>query len=201
MLGITIEGWTLVFSALNTLAVIIAAAIALPQLVEISRTGRLEGTLAFIEKIRQASNAREVIYKSLPSDVEAMASLSPEIRSKAIQVINSLNELGVLLEGSMIDRALFFGVCHTMIIRCWYKLKPFAEYEEGRIGGRYARRIEGLDRRAKIYHDINPQHRVTAIKLAVGDESVVIYQTVVKSGVRELIQRIVWAVRRAFKWF
>lgn len=51
MLGITIEGWTLVFSALNTLAVIIAAAIAVPQLVEISRTGRLESTLAFIESI------------------------------------------------------------------------------------------------------------------------------------------------------
>lgn len=195
------EVWTAIFAGIGTLAVVIATFLAIPELKEMSRTGRLESTLAFIARIRSGRDAREFVYQSLPADVEGIACMTPEMRKEAEDAVNSLNEVGLLLEGKMIDRQLFLGLCHSMMIRCWYKLKPFAQYQEGRIGGRYARRIARLDRRAKLYHDIHPQHRTTSIRLATGGKSIVIYQTVTRTGLASLGQKLVWFVRRKLKWY
>lgn len=191
--------WTAIFTGISTLAVGIGIILAIRELKEMNRTGKLQSSLTFMEKIRSSRDARERIYKELPSAIDEMGKLKKEIRLDAEEVINSLNELAVLVEDNAIDREMFFSICHTMIIRSWYKLEPYALYHESRIGGRYARRVGWLAQRAKLFHDINPIHRTLVIRLDVGKESIPIYQTEVKEGIAGLFQRIVWLIRRRLR--
>jgi len=100
-----------------------------------------------------------------------------------------------------VPKKQIFHTCHSVFIRCWYKLKPYAKYQEQMIGSRYARRVALLDKRAKLYHDIYPQHRITKIKFyqSSQDKSIVIYETKFKKGWMGFLQRISRFFRRIFQ--
>lgn len=192
---------TLAFAGVSAVAATLAPIIAIPQLFEMSRSGRMESTLAFIEKLKESSDDRRIVYSQLPDNQDEMENISPELRKKTLNIVNALNELGTLLEENMIDKRIFFGMCHTIIIRGWYKLELFVRHEESKIGGRYGRRIERLDKRAKLYHDINKKHRITVIKIPIGTETRVIYETKIEVGLKRIQQKIKWFFIRNLKMY
>jgi hypothetical protein len=189
---------SIILSLLNTIAVFVSVLIAIPQLREIGRSGKLQSTIIFLAKIGESEKARAYVLR-LPSTERGLKSLSKEGEAKVRQAISALNEVGLLLENNIIDRKMFFGIYHADIIRLWYKIKPFAELEERRRGGHYARRLLRLDKRAKLYHDINPYHRKTVIRYKTGKRSYIIYETDVKKGLKGLVQRFAWFIRRVFR--
>lgn len=193
------EALTALFTIVGSTAVVFATILALPQLIVVRRNAQLESTLTFLKLMKEGSEDREFVYKELPVDIQALQQLSDQNRRRVEKVIVSLNDVGLLFEEVTIPKRLFFGVYHTMIIRLWYKLQHYAKYHETRIGGRYARRLERLDRRAKLYHDINPKHRETVIRLDTGKgEPVKVYETHKEQGLKGFVQEVIWFFRRCF---
>lgn len=161
----------------------------------ISQFFKLSAFEKFNEYLKESVEERFFLYQynGLPSE------LTKEEEQKFQKVINSLNKISVMLEFKMIPPKLVFGICHTLIIRCEYKLGYYMDYQELKIGGRYGRRVRKLAKRAKKYHDVNPMHRIHPIKLTQGDKTIIIYETKYYDGFAGIIQKLEWYLRRKFK--
>lgn len=201
MSGLSPEMWSVVFGGLSTLAVVIAVILAVPQLVHISRAGRLQSSLAFIQKIRDGRAARAIAFSMFPGEGTMTDSQFEEVREQMEEAINALNEIGALLEQKTVDKRAFFGYCHSMVIRTWYVVRPFAEYRERCLGGRYGRRVAQLDRRARLFHDVMPQHRATSLRISWRSKQMTVYRTTVKPGGAGVLQRVGWGIRRVLKLY
>jgi hypothetical protein len=202
---------TVICTVISTTAVAIGVALIIPQLRTIKRTYRLEAILRFLESMKEWRELRKFIYTKFPevdrsinlNELEKFYSrLSEEYHEKAQLAIGHLNDLGLLLEKKIVPKREFFGIYHTTIIRLCHLLIPYARFHEIRIGGRYGRRLERLERRAKLYHDIYPRHRKTIIKLYRGEqESKKIYSTVFYPGLKGVSQRLILLMRRIFQLY
>ncbi len=191
------EALTALFTIIGSIAVVIAMILAIPQLTVLRRNQQIESTLTFLRLMRDGGEDRQFVYKELPGDPQALSRLSDTDRKKVERVIASLNDVGLLIEEGAVPKKLFFGVYHTMIIRLWYNLQHYVKYHETRIGGRYAKRLERLERRAKLYHDIHPMHRKTVILLDTGKgEPVKVYETHKKQHFKGVMQKVIWFFRR-----
>lgn len=190
------EVWTAIFTGISAFVIVCGSGLAYINLRVVVKTHRLESVQEFLKDYEEASEGRRFVIYDF--DFSADQELSPEIERRVQNVINSFNRIGLLLEDGLLSPQLVFGICHTQLIRCWYRLEPYIRYHEGRIGGRYGRRIERLSVRAKKFHDARPQHRVTVIKIdpGVGKEPFIIYQTHIHKGVAAVKQRALWWIQR-----
>ena len=187
---------------INTLAIIVSTIIAVINLRALIKTQYLESVQELFKYLADTAEDREFVIKEFSFSPEE-PKLQPDIKRKVENVINSLNRIGLLLESKLLPPKYVFGICHGQIIRCWYKLKDYAQYKESRIGERYGRRLARLATRAKMYHDINPQHRVTKIKIdpGPGQEPFIVYETTIKKGFGGIKQKICWNIRRLFRLY
>lgn len=195
------EVWTATFTGISTFVIVIGVIIALVNLRIIANTQHLEAIGEFLKDWADASDDRKFILQDFNFSPEN--ELPHETEKKAQNVINCLNRVGLLLDNRLLSSHLVFSICHTQIIRCWYKLEAYVKYHESRIGGRYGRRLEHLFIRAKKYHDISSQHRITKIKIDPGfnKDSFVIYETTIDKGWSGSIQKINWWLRKLFNIF
>lgn len=194
------EEWIPILTFINTLIVAIGIIIALKELRVISKTQQIEALREFLRDLNDTEEDRKFLYEEFEFSMGSPKPLQPEEERRVQNIINCFNRIGLLIENGLLSPRLVFSICHTEIIRCVFKLKEYMEYRESRIGSRYGRRLLRLDRRAKIYHDINPQHRKTKIMIdpGPGKTPYVIYETKLEKGLKGVKQKIIWAIRRYF---
>lgn len=199
--SLSTEQWSAIFSGVSLLIVGIGMVIGIRNLIIIRKTHQLEAFNIFIEELESTREDRKLLY--LLSIPHSLDEINPDDLQRLEKVTNSLNRIGLLIEEGILPRAFVFGITHTMIIRCYYKLEPFLRMQEAKIGGRYGRRIARIDRRAKLYHDIRPQQRRTKIMLhnPADSSSRLVYESEIKSGVGGLLQQLSWFVRDIFSIF
>jgi len=191
------EEWQAVFDALGFFVVLVGTVLALRNLQVIKQTHELEAFNMFVEDLQLSRSDREFVYKyRFPNNIE---NIPTEDLQRIENVVNFLNRIGLLIEQGILPPKFVFGMTHTVIIRLVFKLRPFLVFQEQRIGGRYGRRLLRIEKRAKMYHDVRPQHRRTVIKLYEGQgRSIVVYETEFKSGWAGVFQKINWLVRDLF---
>ena len=189
-----------VLDILKTLVIVIGTIIAVFNLRIIAKRQQLESVREFLKDLLDTSEDRKFVIRDFDFSLHSPP-LSEELEKKVRNVINLLNRIGLLIESNLLPPKIVFGLSHTLIIRCWYKLHDYITFQESRIGGRYGRRIERMALRAKLYQDINPYHRATKIRIDLnhGREPTVIYETSINSGLKGLWQRIIWFLRRIFR--
>jgi hypothetical protein len=211
--------WDMASQHANTIAALAAvfavliglftAAAIIPQLIAIKRTFQLDGTRSFLELAAEVEDERYFVYQQLPivkdqseESLKVYDALSEEEHRRAQKVISSLNSVGILLSLKCISKKAFFGTFHTMIIRLCFQLVPYTRYHELKVGGRYGRRLLDLKRRAQLYHDIYPRHRIHPIFLLTGTTRVEVYRTSIGDsiGARRRKQAI-WLVRRTLSLY
>lgn len=188
-------------SALGSLisagAALTALFFVVPQLRAIRESRVLESTVAFLNLMAATREDREYVYRHMPKAEADLSSLDDESRKHVERVITNLNDVAVLLENRAIPGATFLGMYHTLVIRCWYKLAPYAAIHEARLGGRYAHRVERLAIRAMRYHDAHRAHRGTSIAISDGSNPPQeVYRTITRGGIAGLFDLLLWFFRR-----
>lgn len=178
---------------LQAIVIVFGIPIALYNIRAIARGNRMQSTSHFLDYLEATRDERRHLYQNCNFSNPKETSEEDEICAKSI--IDSFNRIAVLIENDMLDPELVFSTCHTVVIRCWYRLEPYARYQETLIGGRYARRVERLFERAKKFHDIRPHQRIHPIRISFGDQSIIVYETFLKTGIRGFLQRITWSIR------
>lgn len=194
LLSLKADGWTAIFTALGFFVILIGTIITLRNLAIIRRTHELQAFESFIDELQCCAEDRKFLFQySFPANLTA---IPPSDIQRLENVVNFLNRIGLLLEKNILPPRFVFGMTHTVIIRCCYKLRDFLQYQETRIGGRYGRRLFQLDERAKRYHDIRAVHRKTIISIFEGSRgSTVIYETAQKRGWRRSPQQALWYLK------
>lgn len=188
------ESLTLLLTTISTGVILLGVPIAIYNLRVISRTHHLQSLSKFMDDLSSTEVERLYLYRDFDrkSDYD---SLDKESGAKVKKVINSLNRIAMLIENKLLSPESVLSISHTVIIRCFYMLEPYILYQEEKIGGRYARRIRRLDERAKKFHDIRPHQRINKIKIQNTNGSHVIYETDIRSGVKGIVQRLMWKIK------
>jgi hypothetical protein len=189
------EVWNAIFTGISTLVLIVGLPIALVNLRIIAKQQRLLSIRDFLEDWLSVSEDRQFVIQEFVFSRKVQ--IEPDIERRAKKVIDCLNRVNLLLDNRLLPSKLVFGVCHTQIIRCGYKLEDYIKYHEERIGGRYGRQVIKLIQRAKRFHDANFKHRITQIKIdSSSKKSIVVYKTKIERGWRGIKQKVGWMVRR-----
>lgn len=195
------DEWQAIFAGLSFLTVLVGTILAIRNLQVIRRTHELEAFNMFVKELEASKEDRRFVYfYHFPDHLDDI----PADDFRRIEnTVNFINRIGLLVEQDILPPKFVFGMTHTVIIRLAFKLKKFLRLQEQRIGGRYGRRLLRIEKRAKLYHDVRPQHRRTIIKLYSGEEgeSLVVYETEFKNGWAGVIQRICWFVRDLFNLY
>jgi hypothetical protein len=132
-----------------------------------------------------------------PKQVVALRSINYELRERAKGVIARLNDIGQLAEDGFIDRHVFLGKYHVMIIQCCHLVEAIRRDEEALRGGSYGQRLLRMREWATTYNDIWPKHRLAAIEITDGSSRRVIYH----SPAPTVARLASWTVRRWLSWY
>ena len=201
MNSLTTEQWNVLISFSSLVVVVIGIVIALKNLKIIAKSQKLEVLDSFINELKGNEGSRKFLFQSFK--FESIDKLDETSTAEIEKVINSLNRICLLLDNKLIDANVIFGLCHTMIIRCEYQLRPYIQEKEKKIGGKYGRRINKLTVRAKKFHDSYKYHRTNPIKIDIhGSKSKEIYKTIIGNSFEErLNNKLEWCWRRVWKMF
>ena len=126
--------------------------------------------------------------------VNALGSLTEQQIDLAKRVIGKLNDLGQLVEDGYIDRRVFLGKYHTMIIRLSHFLEPIRRQEENRQGGSFGQRLLRVRHDAIRYNTLCPKHRQTEIRIVSPRGS----KTIIPGMKGTVWQRVFWGFQRRF---
>ena len=180
-----------------SVGIMIGLVIALRELRAMGRAQRFAGIQAFYALLDSTVLARQVVYQLTTSRLEEPRELSPDQSACAEAVVNLLNKIVYLLDQRVVPRDTVFRMCHTMIVRLTYCLTPFILQREQTLGARWGRRVLELGDRARKYHELNPKHRPTPIRLTrPGGSAETIFQVDFEQGLRGRWKN----VKRDLKW-
>lgn len=197
---ISSQVWENVISAFQGMIILVGAIVALRNLKVISKAHKINAIDKFTEDLSRVENDRQYLYQEFQFDEKQTVLKDKDQRVN--NIINSLNRISLLIDNKLLSAEVVFALCHTMIIRCEFKLRQYIEFQESQIGGRYGRRVLRLARKAKLYHDSHPHQRANVIKLYTGKESIVIYKTEMQTGfLTKKAQLFEWWLRRRFGWY
>lgn len=189
------------FAGLSMLLLLVGVPFAMYNLLLIRKQHHLTSIMRFYDDMDATATNRKYIFQRF-SRRDDYSDLEPEAERTAQEVINFLNRVAQLIEIDMMSGHAVLSATHTVILRCWHQLEPYARYHEGRIGGRYARRIDRLVRMARLFHDVRPHQRITSVMLDTGQgDPELVYRTNVHLGWRGRAQRIGWYIRKSLKWY
>lgn len=148
-----------------------------------------------------------------PDQLSALRAVSDEVKQRARRVIEKLNDIGQLVEDGFVDKRVFFGKYHIMVIQCCHMVEAIRRQEEAARGGAYGQRLLRIRRRAIIYNDIWPKHRALPIKIAhVSTNRLVIcnaantppmteQRVIYMSPTPTVFRMVIWAMRRWLSWY
>lgn len=129
--------------------------------------------------------------------LQAVSRLNDDQRELARRVIGRLNDIGELIEDGLIDRQVFLGKYHVMLIQCCHMVEAVRQDEELKRGGNYGQRLLRMRRWATTYNDIYPKHRAIPISVTNGREHRLVYQ----SHDLSLLQQLAAFMRRCLAWY
>lgn len=132
-----------------------------------------------------------------PEQKQALESLGEEQLECARRVIARLNDIGQLIEDHFIDRRVFLGKYHVMVIQCCHLVEAIRREDEKRRGGNYGQRLLRMRHWATVYNDVSPKHRDLAIEIKGAHGCRVAYQ----SPSPTFLQHAVWAIRRWLRFY
>lgn len=174
-IGISSDGWSLLFSAAQTGAVVFGVIFGLAQLRDL-RNQRARASLeTMLEEWRRSAQDRDVVLAKLPmhqgsldSRVIALANdilghQGPghltDVLSSARRVVDQLNDLGGFLERGSVSESDFFGHFHVRILELVYVLEPYILLVTVARGTRWGIRLRRLRTGAERYHLGSTVHR------------------------------------------
>lgn len=154
----------------------------------------------------------EARRRALTSEqIAALHSISEELKDRGRRVIEKLNDVGQLVEDGFVDKRVFFGKYHVMVIQCCHFVEALRRDEEARRGGNYGQRLLRMRHRATMYNDIWPKHRIVPIRVTRDQASRLLLdegaqalpasllseqRVVYQSPVPTIRRRIIWIFRR-----
>lgn len=167
-IGISSDGWSLFFGAVQTGAVVFGILFGTSQLRDL-RNQRAKSSLeTMLQEWRAGAQDRDRILSKLPahdgpidSRVVALAGEIlddhgqenlPDVLAAARQVVNQLNDLGGYLERGSVSELDFFGHFHVRILELVYVLEPFILLVTVTRGTRWGIRLRRLRTGAERYH-------------------------------------------------
>lgn len=197
--GITAENLNVLISLSSLIIVTIGIFIAIKNIKIIAKTQKLEVINSFLDELRENESAREFLFKEYK--FVTLDKMDRKSICEVEKVINSLNRICLLLDNKLINAEIILGLCHTMIIRCEYKLRDYIKDKEKAIGGRYGRRIIRLTKKAKNFQDSYKNHRSNPVKIhKIGTNPIIVYKTIIGNSFKEkLSNHLVWFWRRLWK--
>jgi hypothetical protein len=137
-MGTNTQFWTMtgaLSTAVAAAGVLGAGYVAYRELSEISSSRHIEVADRLFNELNSAENikARRWIYEHLSnSPEEGMSLLTDEGQAAMKQVLNSLDRVAFLTQGSWIPDEIIMPWMHPMIAKSWAKLEPYVEYERKR---------------------------------------------------------------------
>lgn len=132
-----------------------------------------------------------------PEQSDALQSLSSTQRQCAELVIARLNDIGQLVEDGLVDRAMFLGKYHVMVIQCCHMVEAVRRSEEQHRGGNYGQRLLRMRQWAVSYNDICPKHREISIDI-VGDSG---RRLIYRSPTAGIGRQLVWRWQLWLGWY
>lgn len=124
--------------------------------------------------------------------IKSLSQLNKEEIKLSKRVIGLLNDLGQLVEDGFIDRRVFLGKYHTMIIRLCHFLEAIRRQEEQIQGGSYGHRLLRMRHEAITFNTVCPKHRANGINIVTQAGTISIIAS--QKGTR--LQRLCWCVQR-----
>ena len=195
-LGLSAYAWLAIFSGVSATFVSLGGVIAIRSLLIGTRSQRAQAVKSFLEDLGRTSEQRRFVFQEFPRQ-DDYNGFPLENERKVREVINALTQIAFLIDGRLLPASLALSLCHSVVIRSWYKVELYTAYYERKTGGRYGSRIRLLASRAQRFHDAWPNQRLHPILLDDGKgNSTKVYQTDVKWGLLGAIQRIEWLLRR-----
>ncbi|MFT3784910.1 MAG: hypothetical protein QM770_01930 [Tepidisphaeraceae bacterium] len=164
------------------------------------RTNELSAAIRFLDEVASTVPDRNAIMQEIDL-FDDLAKLRREDEAAVQRVLNFFNRVALLMDKKLLPPKFVMSIFHTAIIRCCYVLQPYIEFQESRIGGRYGRKLVQLMHRAQLYHDCDPRHRVTKVKLFKKGlrNGEVIYETKRHPGLTGAWQRVYWFYIRVLR--
>lgn len=144
-----------------------------------------------------------------PEQIAALKAIEPKQRECGMRVIARLNDIGQLVEDGFIDREVFLGKYHVMIIQCCHMVEAIRRDEEARRGGNYGQRLLRMRRSAAIYNDVWSKHRAVPIDICKRAEAashrsaspIILRRVIYKSPEATLRRRLIWRLRGLLSWY
>lgn len=176
-MGANQASWSVLFDAVQAVAVVVGIPFAIAQLRELNRGRRrssLETMLPFWER---SGRARGIVLKQMPiyegSPSERTLKFAKDLMTlvpardvgfmgavrAARVVINNLNDLGGFVERGSVHEDDFFGHFHISLVKLIYKVEPYILLENACLESRWGLRLlrirsgaEAFNRREAIHH-------------------------------------------------
>jgi hypothetical protein len=126
----------------------------------------------------------------------AYSNCSEELIEMYRNIVNNLNDIGVLVEEGFIPKSTFYGMYHISILRCIYLVETYRRTMELERGGNYGQRLLRLRHDAILYHKIIPKHRDVTISIACGDKT----KEILSVNSNWFQQNIIFPIIRKFKF-
>ncbi len=202
LLGVPVDTLNLFVDAVAGSILALSVAVAALQLILIRKQQYFEAHSSFTDRLEASRPHREYLFTQFTRQ-EDYSNAKPADIECATQVINFLNTTAMLIYEGRLPCDIVFRLFHTGIIRCWYQLKPYALYKEKVEGGRYARLVGSLARRAMRFHDARPlqrEHPIYVVDKSTNKKTL-IYKTRVQPGAAGLWQRLVWRIQWTCKLY
>jgi hypothetical protein len=127
-----------------------------------------------------------------PRQQAALVSTSDKLRERIRHVISRMNDIGQLVEDGFIDKRVFLGKYHVMVIQCCNMVEGIRRDEEAKHGGNYGQRLLRMRRWATNYNDSWPKHRAVPIEITSENDR----RTLYRSPTPSFGLRWVWRMRR-----
>ena len=122
------DTWSLILTAISTLIVFFGVPVALANLRIISRAYRLESLSKFLDELSASEQDRIFLFNEFERK-DDYSDLDEASEEKIKNVVNTLNRIAMLIENGVVSPSSVFGICHTLIIRCSYKLELYMKYK------------------------------------------------------------------------
>lgn len=202
--------------ALMTLWVVIAGAlIALPQLREVRRGRQLQILPKLMENFNASAEDRGAVYSEFVIDPDRFSSrgtLPRRLRPVCERVINSLSEIGLILNKKLIETEFMRHYLHIVPARLWLILHRYVESEEAwreqhdyAIGFGYvahvsfefwdeAVRRDILERTTKVHASWDEAVHAT---ISLDEKCESDQSKEVRQALKEKLEELGWLIRRA----
>jgi hypothetical protein len=180
-LGLSADGWSVLFGALQALAVVVALAIAAYELRNLVKQRRAESMERVITEWRRSSDVIARVMHDMPMSegtvrdrTTELARLiverheDPQLRATlmdAARVVEQLNDMGALVEVGAISQDSMFAQSHVRVIQLVTLLEPYVLLVSASEDVRWGLRIRRMERGARAYHQSRAMHAGRSVRV------------------------------------